>query len=484
MRSEVAARQRLLQPFCRIGQIARMVQDGVLARCTGEKVTWFPTRLLHFTNETVQLIETRQTRPTTPYMTVTHRWGFADEEKVTLNRNTYPSLKKGIPLSSMPRLFHEVINVALHLGVSYIWIDSFCIFQDKDDQTDWRREATKMQMVYSNSFCNISADDAISCSDTLFSEPRNPEEIIPQKVHISPGLSDSLETGQSLTIIDFNLWATQVDCSLVNSRGWVLQERVLSRRILHFGRRQLFWECKSVEACEAIPVPIRMPSGPSESYRVRFKQSVSLAPGRRLENPYEIWHKMVRLYTKTELSFPSDKLVAISGLAKLFRDWTGDDYLAGLWRRNLEGELLWSNDMPQYLGEKETTKRPKQYRAPSWSWASVDGPLRASYPRLKDHCLEIKVEDVQLSYLTEDKTGEVTSGWLRLRGRLLETELVGSRRRLGTLGGIVKLEGVNVPDEEYKAISGFLHPRVLLDVVQEDFESENKEQLLFSMLAA
>ncbi|KAK3402149.1 heterokaryon incompatibility protein-domain-containing protein [Sordaria brevicollis] len=314
-----------------------------------EKVTWVPTRLLHLTEKTVQLIETKETRPLTPYVTVTHRWGFADEEKMKLNKKkNYPSLKKGVPFSSMPRLFQNVISIALHLGINYIWIDSFCILQDKDDQTDWRREATQMQQVYANSFCNTSADDATSCSDTLFSEPRDPEEeIMPQHFNFPSEHAEKLGTAQSFTITSLNAWETQVTDALVNTRGWVLQERVLSRRIVHFGRRQIFWKCNSIEACEAIPLPLNSSVVHTQGFLVngaRFKKSEDLASGRRPENPYRIWHNLVQIYTRTELSNPSDKLVAISGLAKLFQDWTGDDYLAGLWRRNFECWLLWYNN--------------------------------------------------------------------------------------------------------------------------------------------
>src|SRR6266542_1322775 len=34
-----------------------------------------------------------------------------------------------------------------------------------------------------------------------------------------------------------------VDRVILNTRGWVLQERLLSRRILHFGAEMIYWEC-------------------------------------------------------------------------------------------------------------------------------------------------------------------------------------------------------------------------------------------------
>lgn len=101
----------------------------------------------------------------------------------------------------------------------------------------------------------------------------------------------------------------------------------------------------------------------------------------------------------------------------------------------------------------------------------------------RDHGFQIRVEDVHLSYLTEDKMGEVTGGWLRLRGTLLETELVPVSRADEMVGWMVKLEGFDVFDEGVPPAPGIYSPRVCLDVVQEDFNVESEEGLLFSMVA-
>ena len=458
-----------------------------------QEAAWFPTRLLYFTGGTVQLIETDKTNPTTPYMTVTHRWGFDDGGKMMmLNRNTYASLREGIQISSMPRLFQEVISVALRLGVNYIWIDAFCIFQDKDDQTDWQHEASHMAKVYRNSFCNISAADATCCSDTLFSRPRDPqEEIFPQEIHldfISDSSSSSTITKagtrtEYFTLTNLSQWTHEVPDALVNTRAWVLQERVLSPRILHFGRRQLFWECYSKEACEVfldgeVPPGVVCVSGGFK----RFDTPGLITELANDEKLYHTWNRLIRTYTKTNLSYPSDKLIAISGLAKLFALKLGDNYLAGLWRRYVEGGLLWCKSIASddHYTEKANTRRPEKYRAPSWSWASVDGSVNPGLAR-KGPEFRYVVEDVQLSYLTEDKTGEVTGGWLRLRGTLLETELVRVSRRCGMPVWMLNLEGLSFFGE--KSAAWDLNPLVHLDVAQDDFTRERDEHLLYSMVA-
>jgi hypothetical protein len=81
------------------------------------------------------------------------------------------------------------------------------------------------------------------------------------------------------------------------------------------------------------------------------------------------WIRVVEIYTRSALTFPKDKLVAISGMA---RELSGDmkcEYLAGLWRRDLEHQLLWKVITPHPATKKE------DMRGPSWSWASVDGSI-------------------------------------------------------------------------------------------------------------
>lgn len=79
-------------------------------------------------------------------------------------------------------------------------------------------------------------------------------------------------------------------------------------------------------------------------------------------------------FTRRELSCQSDRLPALSGLADLMLQQTRDSYLCGLWKADLAFEILWYSDH-QNAGAKGT-QRHKDCYAPSWSWASIFGPVR------------------------------------------------------------------------------------------------------------
>jgi len=99
------------------------------------------------------------------------------------------------------------------------------------------------------------------------------------------------------------------------------------------------------------------------------------------------WIALVNKYSIRELTYSSDKLVALAGLASRTAASSGWDYLAGHWRQDLEKTLLWTaGGMPSTCGGS----RHAAYQAPSWSWASVHGvEIHANIDPASSSTLEI-----------------------------------------------------------------------------------------------
>jgi hypothetical protein len=183
------------------------------------------------------------------------------------------------------------------------------------------------------------------------------------------------------------------------------------------------------------------------------------------------WFQLVWMYTYKNLSVPGDKLVALSGVAKYVMSHVRDVYVAGMWRRNLERALLWTQDTPG--------SRPLEYRAPSWSWASVDGVI-CHYITIRAQSL-IHVEDVVLNYATEDYTGAVTGGWLDLRGSLKPMRLQEIERNGSTVWHMT-VDNSIVSQRYANTTHGDIG--VSLDIGAEEvstFDYDNVEERLFFM---
>jgi hypothetical protein len=128
------------------------------------------------------------------------------------------------PVDMMPKTFKDAMSVAILLGVQYIWIDSLYIIQD--DENGWKKESSLMGDVYKGALCNFAATAAAESdrSEGLFVET-NPLS----KSSLAADIKGRL----------YNCFTETMELSFLlrkelNSRGWILQERLLSPRIVHF----------------------------------------------------------------------------------------------------------------------------------------------------------------------------------------------------------------------------------------------------------
>jgi hypothetical protein len=381
---------------------------------------WYPTRLLDCgtledQEQDCRLIETNTTTLEGPYMTLSHCWGRTKCLKLTTGNRD--QLLHSVPLSILPQLYKDAVYATRSLGIRYLWIDSICIIQEGDQSADWLREAKVMGQVYRNSFCNLSAANASGGDQSMFCS-RDPETLYPQVLELTSAGNKGL-----YSVTDRSIWDTEVDEVLVNTRAWVVQERLLSRRVVYFGERQIFWECRQNDAAEiyvdGLPREIILPHQRMKNLALDHVTATG-TPDSDLAK-YRQWDQVVRAYTASDLSFPEDKLVALSSVAKAMRYAVQDTYVAGLWRRYLEFELLWCVTTPKVMSLS------KKYRCPSWSWAAVDGHILSGARNIHSSKILIEVVDLNLEYLTDDDTSLVQGGWLRLRGTLKRLMLVRHR---------------------------------------------------------
>jgi hypothetical protein len=141
-------------------------------------------------------------------------------------------------------------------------------------------------------------------------------------------------------------------------RAWVLQERLLSPRVLHFGRHELMWECTETTACECSFLDHVEPEN------IKIIHHRSLVPGNQSRPALgEKWRALVSSYSRLAMTHGKDKLQALSGMARQMKRSLNDTYIVGLWEGSLMADMLWETYDPQ--------ARPSPWRSPTWSWASV-----------------------------------------------------------------------------------------------------------------
>ncbi|OCK75717.1 HET-domain-containing protein, partial [Lepidopterella palustris CBS 459.81] len=286
------------------------------------------------------------------YLTLSHCWGGADVPILTVG--TVQKFSAGIQIISLPKTFRDAVKATRELGIRYLWIDSICIIQDS--QFDWRAESAKMREVYSNALCNLAALGGENSHSGLFFD-----RSLEQLMHLRPLWIHKRIPGSpfvsSYKLIDRWKQLEKFEKSPLVKRAWVMQERFLAPRVVYFGREELYWECKSRMASESLQEDCCERCYPSYFLKTQYKHFTDAG----FRNN---WYEILDSYTQMQLTYPSDILIALSGIAKDFQQFNLDEYVVGMWKRSLLSDLCWEVDMPG---------RPSTYRAPSWSWASLHG---------------------------------------------------------------------------------------------------------------
>ncbi|KAF4632612.1 hypothetical protein G7Y89_g5514 [Cudoniella acicularis] len=471
---------------------------------------YFPTRLIELRpgdsydadSPTVKLIVTRNAthrneqnliKPQGHYVTLSHCWGKNANPFCLVANNLHIFQKNGIPLKELPKTFKDAIHFAHRLaGVRYIWIDSLCIIQK--DEADWLHESTQMYQVYRNSYCNISATAAKDGSHGLYTE-RDPQHLWEEDVNFNTEDMLRVKKGegprgnaaliQRCSITDPSLWARKVDAAPVNTRAWVLQERLLSPRVLHFCEDQIAWECRELDASESASAGIEsleLTSGVIRD-RVRLKSLVAVEYGPKdfsgdeadvASKAHDNWKRIIERYSLTNLTNPRDKLIALAGIAEEMATQIGAPYIAGMWRNKyFASQLLWCVET-QYKNGKflYPSRRPKCYRAPTFSWAAIDAPQGIRCGDTKEE-KDLLITITQLEVQPQPQVDNSQFGLVKEGGFIkLECQrlpIVIDRKARRTADGQEDIYTWALTGERY-GTDEKVHPNVHLDSPKDDFE--------------
>ncbi|KAL8393043.1 hypothetical protein RB595_003011 [Gaeumannomyces hyphopodioides] len=400
------------------------------------------------------------------YVALSHCWG-GKVEPILTGENLKVFLDH-IPFSDLARNFQDALVISRGLGGRYLWIDCLCIIQDSPE--DWARESSRMADIYRNACLTINAAASKGSKAGIFNRyssfsgispnthsaksspptaPRLPScelrmfpksspddttvKIGPRLEKIDPPKDPAMEAQFSLSLCtELTEYMRQAQYEgPLSRRAWTLQEEVLAPRRLMYGEKQIYWRCISrLGSSDGFPGPGGAISyGNLVEYLHRPESRAQSAMTHERRNTLRSdYYSTVALFAGRNITYLSDKLPAFSGIAKICHPLFGGDYLAGIWSTDILYGLSWYTAMSDH-----TRKGP--YRAPTWSWASVDqgmwwgmdstrGCACPGSPNMKVLSHEVCLKTPQNPY------GQITSASLRVRG--YTKRLKRSRRHLWT----------------------------------------------------
>ena len=388
---------------------------------TGQDMQFLPTRLvdvglIDMGMDVVHLTETGHPVDPPKYLTLSHCWGTGEAPMaLQLTRQNIAALKRRISMNELPRTFKDMVLVARSLKIHYVWIDSLCIIQD--DKEDWAKEAAKMWQIYSNAYINIAATSSSNSTQGLFRE-KNTLTTTPCVANVQEG--HPLMPAGKYHCYDDAEWINQISMAPLNKRAWVHQEWLLSDRVIHFAGDQVFWECRETKASERFPKGI--PSRYDTEVSKLSLESTNETPKQRILGT---WSSIVGEYSTRGLSHLSDKLIAVSAIARIlsYKHPDAGTYVAGIWGSYIIDQLSWS--------ASASAHRTPEYRAPSWSWASMDGTIEPNFnwrhissrSRPRKYRSPVSVLDIRTTF-RDDPFDSVKASTLTVETPLLRVAII------------------------------------------------------------
>jgi hypothetical protein len=351
------------------------------------------------------------------YTTLSHCWGpNTSKPRMMTTKLTEAMYMQSIPTDELPRTFRDAIRITRLLQVRYLWIDSLCIVQD--DTADWQVEAGNMSSVFQGSYLTIAATSSSdSYGGCIFNFRRKGEY---KRVHTVGAMPEfTRDTPPSSASVMFlqneKRLYDYLKKSPLSERAWVLQEAVLSPRILHCANDQFYWQCRAELT--------------SEDGQVNKDSAKVLRGGELISVPQEFsdkisagrtWWRYIEDYSKRNLTYATDRVAAISGLTRYFQEKTGDIPLLGLWKSSLPFDLSWC--MEPYGRSTRLSNS-----LPSWSWLSIQGALNPMYKTYKDepeihikaHILDCDVQWTGQPYSSEPKSSQLSLSGLVISDKAL-----------------------------------------------------------------
>jgi hypothetical protein len=372
-----------------------------------------PTRVIEVSSEdsprSPRLLSTKGLHG--KYAALSYCWG-ANQLGVTTKANLDCRLL-ALDVKALSKTVQEAIVTTQRIGVRYLWVDAICIIQDSEE--DKATEIQQMCDIYQRAYVTIVAANAADSNQGFLQGRPPPAPSVEIPFWSADGRLGSVWMRSEGWYDD--------DSEPVNTRGWTLQERLLSPRLVIFASHTIQFQCQqaTVNLGDSLHIPSGLGSWRLPSVLIGLPQNTETKE-LTSEAAIEAWKDIIMLYSQRDLSYDDDKLVALAALAQAFHAHIQVPYLAGLWSGpTLPSLLLWE---PVGYGKSSTYQA---YVAPSWSWASLPTPVTFRGGHRLQELASFSVDVLSSIATFKNPTlpfGKVSGGSLMLRAHLKPARFV------------------------------------------------------------
>ncbi|KAK4450449.1 heterokaryon incompatibility protein-domain-containing protein [Podospora aff. communis PSN243] len=378
--------------------------DNNHANCRKHAATnpYMPKRLLQLHGTSPALRARLVTNaPLAPYVALSYCWG--GDQMVKTVRFRLAEYENDIPVHTLPRTIYDALVVTRGLDLRYLWVDAMCIVQDDSD--DMAEQIGQMHAVYHNAYATISAATAAASKDG-FLHPRTTYAPFLLRARLSTNTfgtvlaSPEPNVSRPLDTTEYPLF----------TRGWTYQEHQLSPRLLIYTPLGLvFWCALSTHRDGGNEHP-HWQEQPEFAANLFYETQLPTSFN-EISHP-QSWADNIKNYARRTLAVEHDKLLAIAAVAEQYSQLAPvTEYHAGMWKEDLLLQCLW--------GAGGEARHPAQYRAPSWSWAALEGAIAPFTPPEDGGVVTCELLHAETALVDKRmRFGRVSGGFVRVRARM------------------------------------------------------------------
>lgn len=308
------------------------------------------------------------------YATLSYCWG--SYRGCLTECASYEARLRGIAFHELPVLFQHAVLVTRRLHIRYLWIDALCIIQDSE--ADWRHEATLMADIYRNGRIRIAVSSAKSPTEGFYP----PRPIVPsvRVEHLTINHED-ISKGCFLTLP--KRYTRDVTYAWLNSRAWVLQERLLAPTTLHFCLDHIYFESSNgvyAEDGEDGPDSTSSRSRCIDTSGLSRQSLMHATSYSSASHTCDYWLRITEVYSSCRITRATDKMIAIAALMQ-DRQLRGRypylhcNFFLGMWETTLCEDLLWVATPGGIRNRTPFERIDRSLGLPSWASISYQGEV-------------------------------------------------------------------------------------------------------------
>jgi hypothetical protein len=315
------------------------------------------------------------------YFALSYVWG-GPITTTTTNQN-FSVLQQAGSLgdtATLPETVSDAMLLARELGERYLWVDCLSIIQDS---TSKHQDIAHMDIIFAKAELTIVATCGNNATAGL--------------TGVRPGTrrrrTMSKQQGSHL----MSLYLPASKYGLLNrtayaSRGWTLQELLLSKRVLFVSQQQIVFHCTSSRRSESLP-------GERPHHTQYGFGEIDLFP-KAISGPNDFcnvlsYNTMVQEYSMRRLSFQSDIENAFAGLASILEEWySGTPVVHGMMLPFFACSMTWmfSGGRHDCSNWTKNERGKKREGFPTWSWVA----WAASITHINERTLSISLPVLSL----------------------------------------------------------------------------------------